>query len=108
MRGLGEHVTQDSLTEDSKLTRKYLAEAFERAGFTDRDKLEPDKFRVLTNMREREWVYCYRNLVLLRKRLVRGAFSKYQVEYEMPVAERTEEREVKRFEERPLPPSGEL
>ena len=103
---IGEHVTQASLRQDAALTRKYLAEAFQRAGFTDRDRMQPDKLKVLTNLRDREWVYCYKNLVLLRKRLVKGPLSTFQVEYEMPVAERDEDRSVRRFEERILTPSG--
>ena len=55
---IGEHVTQASLKQDAALTRKYLAEAFQRAGFTDRDRMQPDKLKVLTNLRDREWVYC--------------------------------------------------
>lgn len=101
---IGEHVTQKSLAEDAMRTREYLAKAFQRAGFTDRDRLEPDKFNVLFNRRDREWVYCYRNLVLLRKRVEKTAFG-HQVVYEMPVGERAEENEVRRFEEKILVPS---
>lgn len=103
---IGEHVTQASLRQDAALTRKYLAEAFQRAGFTDRDRMDPGKLRVLTNNRDREWVFCYQNLVLLRKRLVKGDLFQFKVEYEMPIAEREEERSVRRFEERILTPSG--
>lgn len=104
MNILGEHVTRASLAEDAKRTRKYLAEAFENAGFTDKDRFESDKLRILTNRRDRSWVYCYKNLVLLRKSLVKGALG-YEVQYEMPVGERTEEKEVRRFEERKFSPS---